>query len=713
MCKNIFLTFFILLQFITACFSKNQMQRINNDTIKQRKISKNIPLFNVAPILIATGDQLYCPLSTLKIVTNMTFTDPDDIGVDAVYIQISSGYIQGQDFISLAGFHPTILTLWNATAGKLTLSGVGGVQPTYIDLENAIKDIDYFNNSATPSGIKKFSITIGQANYLPSNGHYYQYIPDLGITWTNAKIAAQNATYYGLQGYLATITSAEEAQISGAQASGAGWIGGSDEQTEGVWKWMTGPEVGLNFWNGLSNGSSPNFAFWNTGEPNSSGNEDYAHITAPGVGITGSWNDLSDTGEPNGNYQPKGYIVEYGGMPGDPILQISTSSTISIPTITSTTPASVCDSGTLTLEATASLGTVNWYQNPTGGISLASGNLYTTPPLYATATYYVDAFPMGCSTGTRTPIIATVNMTPIINVPNTYKICENNVASLNATSSVGTINWFDSLTNINPIATGTNFITPALNQTTTYYVQGNNNGCYSAKIPVLVNVYPLPNVNDVTYNLCENSSLILDAEVSNATFLWSDGSTTQTIVTQLPGIYTVIVTSLAPESCSVTKTITVTQTQLPKITSVTQNNNLATINYTGNGNYEFSIDGENYQNSNIFSILDGGQYTGYIRDKNNCGQDSFNFFIITTTAFFTPNNDGVNDFFSIKGLEYYPDAETKIFDRYGKLIQILDSKNNYWDGTFNGKQLSSDDYWYSFRINQNEPETKGHFSLKR
>jgi hypothetical protein len=41
-----------------------------------------------------------------------------------------------------------------------------------------------------------------------------------------------------------------------------------------------------------------NFALWNTAEPNqyNGAQEDYAHITAPGVGITGSWNDLTNTG---------------------------------------------------------------------------------------------------------------------------------------------------------------------------------------------------------------------------------------------------------------------------------------------------------------------------------------------------------------------------------------------------------------------------------
>jgi hypothetical protein len=105
-----------------------------------------------------------------------------------------------------------------------------------------------------------FSISIGQANYLPSNGHYYQFIPSIGITWTAAKYLPKTLFITDYKD-LATITSADEAKISGEQA-GAGWIGGSDAATEGVRKWVTGPEgladggTGTTFWNGLANGST-------------------------------------------------------------------------------------------------------------------------------------------------------------------------------------------------------------------------------------------------------------------------------------------------------------------------------------------------------------------------------------------------------------------------------------------------------------------------
>jgi hypothetical protein len=169
--------------------------------------------------------------------------------------------------------------------------------------------------------MKEFSIVLAEANYLESTQHYYEYIPALGITWSAARDAAALRTFYGLQGYLATLTLPEEADLLGKQSSGAGWIGASDATAEGVWRWVTGPEAGTQFWNGGAGGTTTapfNYANWNNGEPNNSGDEDYAHINAPGTGFDGSWNDLSNTGAGSGDYQPKGYLVEYGGMAGDP-----------------------------------------------------------------------------------------------------------------------------------------------------------------------------------------------------------------------------------------------------------------------------------------------------------------------------------------------------------------------------------------------------------
>lgn len=95
---------------------------------------------NSAPILSAIGDQVYCPGTLMKIVTDFTITDSDGLGIDALYIQISNGYITAQDVLSLSGNHPTITSTWDVVSGKLTLSGSSG-QPTYIALIAAVKDI--------------------------------------------------------------------------------------------------------------------------------------------------------------------------------------------------------------------------------------------------------------------------------------------------------------------------------------------------------------------------------------------------------------------------------------------------------------------------------------------------------------------------------------------------------------------------------------------
>ncbi len=663
---------------------------------------------NVAPILQATGNQIYCPQTSLPIVTNMSIIDPDDVGIAAMYIQISSGYVFGQDLLTLTGIHPAIISSWNATEGKLTLSGISG-EPSYLQFKAAIESVVFTNSAVNPSGQRIFSITIGQANYLPSTNHYYQFVPDIGITWSNAKIAAENSTYYGLQGYLVTISSADEAQLSGEQSSGAGWIGGSDEQLEGIWRWMTGPEIGNIFWDSIV-GFTPSFEKWNIGEPNNNGDEDYAHITALGVGIPGSWNDLPDFGPISGVYQPKGYIVEYGGMPGDPLLNISASSTITIPTINPVGDYEICDSGSVTLNATGE--SVFWYETQVGGTPIASGNSFTTPILNSNKTYYLDAFSIGCTTFNREPLTVIVNERPILTINNTISICEGDSAIINANSSIGTVKWYDSLTSSSPIFTGNPFTTTFLNSSTIYYVESDNNNCFS--IPrTLINVSVNPNspsLSDVELTICEGDNTMLTAGISGMDYEWSTTELNQSILVSTEGVFSVKITNSF--GCSISQNFTVNINERPIISGVTIVNNSATIE-TNQGDFEYSIDGINYQSSNTFYLPIGGIYIAYVNEKSNCGTDNYIFSHLTYPPFFTPNGDGYNDYWCIKGMNHYNNPNISIFDRYGKLIIVLNSQNPLWDGTLNGKLLPSDDYWFVVKKTETIPEQNGHFSLKR
>ncbi|EIJ39767.1 PA14 domain-containing protein [Galbibacter orientalis DSM 19592] len=265
---------------------------------------------NNPPEINAVGNLIHCIGGSTPIVESVSITDDQD-SLEKVFIQISENYDDG-DLLSYNNSITGITSSWNPTEGKLTLTGPATLEA----FEQAVLAVRYSSTAVLNDATKDISIVLSELNFLESSGHYYEYIPSEGITWTVAKAAAEARNFYGVQGYLATITSADEAALLGEQSPGAGWIGASDAAVEGEWKWVTGPEAGQQFWQGTGGGTVVNgmYANWNTGEPNQSGDEDYAHINAPGTGFDGSWNDLSNTGATSGAYQPKGYLVEYGGL---------------------------------------------------------------------------------------------------------------------------------------------------------------------------------------------------------------------------------------------------------------------------------------------------------------------------------------------------------------------------------------------------------------
>ena len=389
---------------------------------------------NEPPVISAEGNQYYCPLSELRVVTDITIEDPDTEEINGFFIQISEGYQTGRDRLILRGNHPEIRSEWNPTSGKLNLRPAQGDTVSYEVIIAAIKDVVFSSNDPNIQGERLFSFTIGDANFLPSTGHYYEYVADVGILWTEARVKAEQRTYNGLPGYLATITSRDEAQLTGEQADGTGWIGGSDAEVEGTWKWVTGPEAGTVFWIGDFGGSAPNgaFSFWNNGEPNNLGDEDYAHVTAPNVGIRGSWNDLRNSGEASGDYQPKGYIVEYGTGGPDDGDNFAGSSRIYTTQIDESLGGSTCGPGPVTLSATLIPVETNpeedpilvqWFESEEATSPVFTGEEFS-PVLEVTTAYFVAAGQSGCLSAPRVPVLATVNELPDIEPLVVLKNCD-------------------------------------------------------------------------------------------------------------------------------------------------------------------------------------------------------------------------------------------------------------------------------------------------
>ncbi|WP_046756771.1 T9SS type B sorting domain-containing protein [Kordia jejudonensis] len=247
--------------------------------------------------------------------------------------------------------------------------------------------------------------------------------------------------------------------------------------------------------------------------------------------------------------------------------------------------------------------------------------------------------------------------------------------------------------------------------------------CYDTT-SFFIEVKDVPNVNtdEIIAYVCTNESVVISADAGYDEYVWSTGETTQEITVTEAGIYTVTVitnyNSLPAVSCSNTQTIRVIESDEAIITNVeiqdwTLNNNQIEIFVEGIGDYEYSIDGFNYQDSPVFTNLLVGSMVAYVRDKNGCGVVTQDVNLLFYPSFFTPNNDGFNDYWQIISSEFEPDLKIHIFDRFGKLLTILKPESQGWDGTYHGRRLPSTDYWFMVERPSNNERYTGHFTLKR
>jgi gliding motility-associated-like protein len=246
-----------------------------------------------------------------------------------------------------------------------------------------------------------------------------------------------------------------------------------------------------------------------------------------------------------------------------------------------------------------------------------------------------------------------------------------------------------------------------------------NDKCYqTGKLNLTLLNVPVILIPDIV-SVCQNKEVNVNAGSGFDSYLWSNGQTTESVVLSEVGPYSVTVTqNHGNVICSSTKNFQLKVSNSATISKIetqdwtdTDNVILVELANTSLGNYEYSIDGNTYQDSNTFSGLATGDYVVYVRDKNGCGIVNQEVFLLNYPKFFTPNEDGYNDLWNIKFSETEPTINTKIFDRYGKFIKELNA-TTAWDGTFNGSKLPASDYWFVV-TRANGKIYKGHFALKR
>lgn len=445
---------------------------------------------------------------------------------DGFKISITN-YKNGEDTLFCSGSVGAVKADWNAN-GSLILSGAVSLQ----EYQDAIRNVYYNNYSKNPTiEIRNITITLDDVYYLPVTGHFYQYILQPGIKWTEARDAAALKKLYGdLQGYLATITSKIENDFIWSKTKGTGWIGASDKEVSDEWKWVSGPEAGLLFWKGKGKdegGAPVNGAYsnWNTGEPNDKEGEYYAHITF-GVGYPGSWNDLPDMGipDPSSEYYPKGYLIEYGGMEPATTLKLFDFVEIDIVDFqfSDVTDATICQFDSVELNHDFT-GEYDW--QPVEGLNNRNIANPVASPMQTTV-YTVNATIGTCILSKN----FTVNVipAPIVAIVGNTDICEGTISSLQAipgaSASIYTYLWNtgETTANIN------------VQEEKWYNVLTDNGECtYRDSVFVNVHEYPQYSLQTTDTLLCGSKTVQLGITSTDNDVVWKAEDPTMSIADPL------------------------------------------------------------------------------------------------------------------------------------------------------------------------------------
>jgi len=191
-----------------------------------------------------------------------------------------------------------------------------------------------------------------------------------------------------------------------------------------------------------------------------------------------------------------------------------------------------------------------------------------------------------------------------------------------------------------------------------------------------------------------------------------------------PGTYSVRIVDFRYTSlCDIVINFTVRNTEVPfsisgspaDIIAFETDNTLTAIVVPPSSDYEYQLDNNGWQDSNVFVDVKEGLYRMTVRSKYGCGEVSTDVVVADFPRFFTPNADGFNDTWNIDGQEALDASVVYIFDRNGKLLRSIFRDDTGWDGTYNGRPMPADDYWFVVEYVKGgiKKQFRSHFALKR
>ncbi len=363
---------------------------------------------------------------------------------------------------------------------------------------------------------------------------------------------------------------------------------------------------------------------------------------------------------------------------------------VPIPTISvSASSDTICSGQSAQLTANATISPITWNTGTTGNtITVNTQGTYTASVTNICGTFS-DA------------VTITVIDTPNATISATDTMLCNGSSTLSFSGS----NYDNNIWN-----TGSNNQSITVSNSGWYWVEVQNM-CFTVRDSQYIYPAIIPNVTITASDtvLCNNETIVLTAS-GNYQYLWNTGETTNQITVNSAQTYTVV----ASNSCSsdtasiqiINGSITTdfsTSTDMGKAPLDVTCTNLST-NATA---YSWYIDYQFINNNTNFSTIfeNEGLYTITLIAENNFGCiDSTSKLIevmLTTGVYipnvFTPNNDGINDTFLIKGnnIDYY---QMSIFNRWGQLL-FEGNENQNWNGTNLENQIVPDGtYVYLIKV---------------
>ncbi|KAF2515535.1 T9SS type B sorting domain-containing protein, partial [Flavobacterium zhairuonense] len=149
----------------------------------------------------------------------------------------------------------------------------------------------------------------------------------------------------------------------------------------------------------------------------------------------------------------------------------------------------------------------------------------------------------------------------------------------------------------------------------------------------------------------------------------------------------------------------------------TELNEIKASGENGSGNYQYSFEEEPFSKNNNFIIYKSGTYTITVKDESGCTfskSQYFDYIDLCIPNYFTPNGDGISDYWGPNCASNYKNLTYTIFDRYGRELANYHFGQK-WDGKYRGQELTSGDYWYVLKLNdpKDNREFVGHFTLYR